>query len=96
MITYACPSCRKTLQAQDNQVGTMVKCPQCQGQVQVPLAGAQDDSSNVVLWVLLAVGGGLFLLFMLACVVFAAFTLIGTNSSTTFSKVGTAIATSGR
>jgi hypothetical protein len=35
-IQFDCPSCGRALKAPDNTVGKTVKCPHCQGHIQVP------------------------------------------------------------
>lgn len=92
MLTYACPACRRTMHAVENEIGRMIACPQCGAQTQVPFPLGPEGPSNAWVWVLVAGVIAAIGLPMLLVVFIAAVSLIGTNSSTTFSKVGGPIA----
>ena len=91
MITFACPTCRKTLQGHEDEIGHMIVCPQCRGQVQIPVPIDRGGSSSTM-WIILAVVGvGFVGLLMLIVVVLGAITAFGTAANTTFTSVGPAI-----
>jgi len=86
MIKYNCPKCQAAMQADDQQVGTIGKCPQCQSPVQVPA-----KKSNLPL--ILGITGALLIVSCGMCglVGLAAIQLLGTNANSTFGTVGTSI-----
>ena len=57
MIRYRCPRCKRSLTAQDNEVGTKKNCPQCEQRVLIPtppppnktMLGALEPPNKTVL-----------------------------------------------
>lgn len=88
MIKYNCPKCNAAMQADDQQVGTIGKCPACQGPVQVP---AKKNNLPLILGITAA------LVFM-SCGVcgvgfLVAIQILGSNANSSFQTVGTSIGT---
>jgi hypothetical protein len=47
MIRFACPSCNRTLQAQDDRAGKTAQCPGCQQHMQIPQPMPADTAPYV-------------------------------------------------
>ena len=54
-IALHCESCQHSFHVNDQWAGKRIKCPQCQGKVEVPAADGADPLSDFMQW---AGGGG--------------------------------------
>lgn len=90
MMTYACPSCGKTIQTPESQAGTTLNCPECQQPIKVP------KKDNTMFWVIGILGGllvGCVGLGMVIVVCLAAISVLGSNASGKFKSVSDTIGT---
>ena len=79
MLTYACPSCGKTLQSPENQA-TLI-CPHCRQAIRAPV----PEKKNITLAWVFGMLGALLAIFIVVCL--AAISVMGSNASGKFKAV---------
>src|SRR5260221_13221572 len=45
-LSCTCPSCARTMQVSETEMGTRIKCPQCSATIQVPVSAPEGGESE--------------------------------------------------